>query len=118
MSTLDPARQRLLTLVAGDETPLSASSQQRQRSDSDLLDAYSQAVVNVVESVSPGVLSISPPRGESRGGSGSGFLITPDGFALTNSHVAGGRLRLSATTADGDRIDAEVVGDDPATDLA
>lgn len=118
MSNLDPARQRLLQLVAGDDTPLSSSSQQRQKSDADLLDAYWQAVVNVVETVSPGVLSINPPRGEQRGGSGSGFLITPDGFALTNSHVAGGRKRLTATTADGDRIDAEVVGDDPATDLA
>jgi S1-C subfamily serine protease len=46
------------------------------------------------------------------------FCITPDGFALTNSHVAGGRGKLIATTHDGDRIDADVIGDDPATDLA
>jgi S1-C subfamily serine protease len=118
MSSFDPARQRLLHLVSADDAAPSNASQQHQRSDSDLLDAYSQAVVRVVETVSPGVLSINPPRGESRGGSGSGFLITPDGFALTNSHVAGGRKRLTATTSDGDRIDAEVVGDDPATDLA
>lgn len=118
MSSFDPARQRLLQLVSADDAAPSSASQQRQRSDSDLLDAYSQAVVRVVETVSPGVLSINPPRGENRGGSGSGFLITPDGFALTNSHVAGGRKRLTATTSDGDRIDAELVGDDPATDLA
>lgn len=82
--------------------------------DSDLLDAYSQAVVGVVESVSPAVISVT---GEGRG-SGSGFLITPDGYAITNSHVVGGRSQLTAETDDGDRVPAEVVGDDPATDLA
>jgi S1-C subfamily serine protease len=85
--------------------------------DADLLDAYSRAVVHVVETVSPAVISVSGVRGE-RGGSGSGFLITPDGYALTNSHVVDGRPRLVAETADGDRVDAQVVGDDPATDLA
>jgi S1-C subfamily serine protease len=49
---------------------------------------------------------------------GSGFLITPDGFALTNSHVARGRKRLRATTEEGDGLDAELIGDDAATDLA
>jgi S1-C subfamily serine protease len=83
-------------------------------SDSEVLDAYSQAVVNVVESVSPAVITVS---GEGHG-AGSGFLITPDGYAITNSHVAGGRSRLVAETNDGDRVDARVIGDDPATDLA
>jgi S1-C subfamily serine protease len=82
--------------------------------DVEVLDAYSQAVVNVVESVSPAVISVT---GEGRG-SGSGFLITPDGYAITNSHVADGRSRLVAETIEGDRINASVVGDDPATDLA
>lgn len=82
--------------------------------DAEVLDAYSQAVVNVVESVSPAVISVS---GEGHG-SGSGFLITPDGYAITNSHVAGGRSKLIAETSEGDRVDARVVGDDPATDLA
>ena len=86
--------------------------------DTDLLDAYSRAVVNVVETVSPAVVSVSGPRDERRGGSGSGFLITPDGYALTNSHVVGGRTKLVAQTSDGDHVDAAVVGDDPATDLA
>lgn len=86
--------------------------------DSELLDAYSRAVIHVVETVSPAAISVSGPRAERRGGSGSGFLITPDGYALTNSHVVHARSRLSAETAEGDRVDAELVGDDPATDLA
>jgi S1-C subfamily serine protease len=86
--------------------------------DASLLDAYSQAVVRVVESLGPAVIGVSNAAADGRGGSGSGFLLTPDGYALTNSHVAGGRRRLSATTHDGDRLDAELIGDDPATDLA
>ncbi|MEM9659271.1 MAG: trypsin-like peptidase domain-containing protein [Planctomycetota bacterium] len=82
--------------------------------DAELLDAYSQAVVNVVENVSPAVISVG---GEGRG-SGSGFLIATDGYAITNSHVAGGRESLIAETFDGDRVDAKVIGDDPATDVA
>jgi S1-C subfamily serine protease len=86
--------------------------------DSMLLDAYSQAVVGVVETVGTAVIGVAPPRGQSRGASGSGFLIAPDGYALTNSHVAAGRSRLSTITHEGDQLDAELIGDDPATDLA
>jgi S1-C subfamily serine protease len=86
--------------------------------DGDLLDAYSRAVVNVVETVADAVVSITGPREEVSAGSGSGFLITPDGYAITNSHVVDGRRRLLAVTAEGDRLDAELVGDDPATDVA
>lgn len=82
--------------------------------DADLLDSYSQAVVNVVDTVTPGVLSITA----SQQSSGSGFLISADGYAITNSHVVGGQKRLRAETFDGDRVDASVVGDDPATDIA
>src|SRR5262245_9366905 len=85
--------------------------------DADLLDAYSQAVIRVVEQVGPAVVTVSGREGR-QGGLGSGFLITPDGFALTNSHVAAGRARLTATTAEGDSLGADLVGDDPATDLA
>ncbi|MBL9166058.1 MAG: trypsin-like peptidase domain-containing protein [Planctomycetaceae bacterium] len=87
-------------------------------SDPDLLDAYSRAVIGVVEGLGPTVLCIEGPRGDSRGGSGSGVLLTPDGYALTNSHVANGRTELTAVTEEGDRLDAELVGDDPLTDLA
>ncbi|BBO30974.1 S1C family serine protease [Lacipirellula parvula] len=87
-------------------------------SDLDLLDAYSRAVIGVVEGLGPTVLCIEGPRGDTRGGSGSGVLLTPDGYALTNSHVANGRSKLTAVTEEGDRLDAELVGDDPLTDLA
>ena len=89
-----------------------------QADDVELLDAYSRAVVGVVDGLGPAVVCVEGPRGESRGGQGSGFLLTPDGYALTNSHVANGRSRLIAVTEDGDRLDAELVGDDPHTDLA
>jgi S1-C subfamily serine protease len=84
----------------------------------DLLDAYSQAVIAVVKNITPVVISVIGPRGEERGGVGSGFILTPDGYALTNSHVAHGRSKLRAVTPEGDTLDAELVGDDPATDLA
>jgi S1-C subfamily serine protease len=90
----------------------------RPASDADLLDAYSQAVIGVVETVSPAVISVKGESGDGRGGSGSGFLVTPDGYAISNSHVVNDRPRLSAATADGDRLRVELVGDDPATDLA
>jgi len=87
-----------------------------ETSDEALLDAYSQAVIGVVEAVSPAVIAVGG-RPDS-GGTGSGFLISPDGYAVTNSHVVQGRPRLSTITLDGDRIDAALVGDDPSTDVA
>jgi len=86
--------------------------------DADLLDAYSHAVIGVVGQVGPAVISVAGHPADSERGQGSGFVITPDGFALTNSHVAHGRERLRATTEDGDGIDARLIGDDPSTDLA
>ncbi|HUN81234.1 MAG TPA: trypsin-like peptidase domain-containing protein [Phycisphaerae bacterium] len=85
--------------------------------DGELLDAYSQAVIGVVRRVGPAVITVSGKNGAD-GGSGSGFLVTPDGFALTNSHVVHGRDHLNATTEEGDSLDATLIGDDPATDLA
>src|SRR5262245_43609256 len=99
---------------SGSDAPANAA----QAHDADLLDAYSRAGIAVVERVSPAVIGIQSARGEASRGSGSGFMISPDGFALTNSHVVQGRHRLTASTAEGDRLDAELVGDDPATDLA
>jgi S1-C subfamily serine protease len=86
--------------------------------DAELLDAYSQAVIRVVETVSPAVISVTGRDGDGRSGGGSGFVVTPDGYAVTNSHVIDDRSELLAETSEGDRLRAELVGDDPATDLA
>jgi S1-C subfamily serine protease len=94
------------------------SSAPVESADAELLDAYSRAVIGVVDSIGPAVVAVARRRGQESGGVGSGVLITPDGFALTNSHVVGGHERVSVTTHDGDVLEAEVIGDDPATDLA
>jgi S1-C subfamily serine protease len=92
--------------------------------DQALLDSYSQAVVDVVDGVGPAVVRLAvfdgnPARpGQSRGGSGSGVIVAPDGLILTNSHVAGTASRIEVTTADGQDLHARLVGDDPDTDLA
>ncbi|MGE0759882.1 MAG: S1C family serine protease [Pirellulaceae bacterium] len=114
----DRVRAALRLLANDDSPPMASARGAAPPPDGQLLDAYSQAVIRVVETVSPAVISVTGREGEREAGSGSGFLITPDGFAITNSHVVAGRMRLVAETQDGDRVDAAVVGDDPATDLA
>jgi S1-C subfamily serine protease len=88
-----------------------------QNPDLGILDAYSQAVVSAVQRVGRAVVHIQVRQGQG-GGSGSGFVFTPDGFILTNSHVVHGASEVYTSTASGDRFPAEVVGDDPDTDLA
>ena len=83
------------------------------------LDAYSQAVVQAVETAGPAVAHIEVRAADgARRGSGSGFAFTPDGLILTNSHVVHGAPSIRATFADGLSSDADLLGDDPHTDVA
>jgi S1-C subfamily serine protease len=88
--------------------------------DANLLDAYSRAVIGVVDRIGPAVVRLDVRRSDDRrpAGSGSGVIVAPDGLILTNSHVAGSSSRVKVTAADGATYTARVVGDDPDTDLA
>ncbi|MEZ5787251.1 MAG: trypsin-like peptidase domain-containing protein [Xanthobacteraceae bacterium] len=87
--------------------------------DSDLLDAYSRAVINVVDRTGPAVVRLDVKRGDNRtGGSGSGVIVSPDGLILTNHHVVGGGSAVKVTTAEGMSLSAHIIGTDADTDLA
>jgi S1-C subfamily serine protease len=126
-----------LKLLADDSASLATPipSAREIARDAELLDAYSTAVVDVVERVAPAVAHLEVwgpsepksrrPRGRGgndrprdSSGSGSGFVFTPDGFMLTNSHVVERATRVRATFVDGVSCVAEIVGRDPDTDLA
>jgi S1-C subfamily serine protease len=87
--------------------------------DGDLLDAYSRAVSGVVDAVGPAVVRVETHgRSGRRGGVGSGVIISPDGFVLTNSHVVQGNRDIRLATADGLNLGARLIGEDADTDLA
>jgi S1-C subfamily serine protease len=86
--------------------------------DEELLDAYSRAVVHVVEKVGPAVVSIGRSSRRGPAGAGSGVVFTPDGYVLTNAHVAAGAEQLELGFTDGSTCLARLVGVDHATDLA
>jgi S1-C subfamily serine protease len=108
-----------LTLVAErDPAPAAGDTSRPAAEDLLLLDAYSRAVVGAVDRVGPAVLHLQTQGEGERAGAGSGVVFTPDGYALTNSHVVAGARRITASFPDGRSIDAGLVGDDPDTDLA
>jgi S1-C subfamily serine protease len=87
-------------------------------SDAELQDAYSQAVSGAVAAAHPAVVHIEVQGQDSPAGSGSGFFISPDGYLLTNSHVVHGARALRVFLADGRKLEADLIGDDPDSDLA
>lgn len=107
------------------ETPTRNTPLQSVPDDGELLDGYSQTITRVARTIAPAVVNIrvhkadrESGRGAEPSGGGSGFVIAPDGFILTNSHVVHGAKKMEATLADGQVFPADLVGEDPHTDLA
>ena len=116
-------RARLQPLSADGAEPVASSPEVVPDTDEqEVLDAYSRAVVDVVSAVAPAVVSIrviaENQRGDTGEGAGSGFIVAPDGFVVTNDHVVHTAKSVSVVFTDGRELDARVVGTDPATDLA
>ena len=105
-----------------DDAPSSRTNASAPVDDRALLDAYSNAVIDVTDRVGPAVVRVETgpkvPNGRERGGLGSGIVISPDGLVLTNSHVVGSSKEIRLRDTEGFVTDAHVLGVDPDTDLA
>ncbi|TGL64167.1 S1C family serine protease [Leptospira sarikeiensis] len=89
-----------------------------EKKEEEILDSYSRSVIHAVDSVGPSVVHLQVTNQRGEGGSGSGFFLTPDGYIATNSHVVDGAVKIKANLADGSSREAELVGNDPHTDVA
>ncbi|MGC2202812.1 MAG: trypsin-like peptidase domain-containing protein [Stellaceae bacterium] len=118
-SSMDTLLSPIYDLTGDTEpnAPTAASSSNAE--DFALLDAYSRAVIGAVDRVGPAVLHLQVSGANERSnGAGSGVVFTPDAYVLTNSHVVSGARKVQATFPDGRSLAANLVGDDPDTDLA
>ncbi len=124
---MDDNVEETIRLISGQDQAENLSGRcevkAEETSDVELLDAYSRAVIKVVDAVGPAVVGISVGRASAnqaqvQAGAGSGVVITPDGYILTNDHVVHGVGQVGVRLSDGTSLSAHLIGTDPATDLA
>lgn len=117
-SAVDPKTRDGTASSPAPAAPSGAASAASVADDEEVLDAYSRAVTHVVDQVGPAVVSIARRTSRGPAGAGSGVVFTPDGYVLTNAHVAAGATQLELGFTDGTTSEATVVGVDHPTDLA
>jgi len=115
---LPNSRPHLQRVINETSLPEGAAPIASEVNDSSLLDDYSRTISAVVNRVAPSVVNIRVTGKNGRGGGGSGFIIARDGFILTNSHVVRDGISFEVTLHDARSYPAELIGEDPDTDLA